>query len=154
MLPFHYKYIVTPLSMSSFQSTICMNAKVFLGGLCHDRVAERHLDPIIEGGRFGREFIRSEWKSLTSHSIFSIPTWDSGSPLVLGSMYPPHTRSRSTKGLIRARQGSVGRAQLPSHASSSLSSSLDVNKCLPPLQDPIAFCLYSPDLGVCVYRVS
>ena len=47
-------------------------------------------------------------------------------------MYPPHTRSCSTETWIGASQRTLGRPLLPSAASSSLSSLLDVNKCLPP----------------------
>ena len=45
----------------------------------------------------GGEFIHLAWKSFTSRSISSIPFWGNGLPLLLGSMYPSHTRSRSTK---------------------------------------------------------
>ena len=34
-------------------STTWGDAKVFPGGLCHDRVPEGRLGPILEGGRFG-----------------------------------------------------------------------------------------------------
>ena len=81
---------------------------------------------------WGGEFIRSEWKSFTSLSILAIPSQDNGFLLVLRSMYPPHTRSCSTETWTGASQRSLGRALLPSAASSSLFSSLDVNKCLPP----------------------
>ena len=82
---------------------------------------------------WGGEFIRSEWKSFTSRSILHFPSLDNGLPLAVESMYPPHTRSRSTVAWTGASQGSRGRALLPSGSSSSLSSSLDVNKCLPAL---------------------
>ena len=88
----------------------------------------KHLKEDVLGG----EFIRSEWKSFTSRSILAIPSRGNGFPLILISMYPPHTRLRSTETWTGATQGSLGRALLPSAASSSLFSSLDVNKCLPP----------------------
>ena len=81
---------------------------------------------------WGGEFIRSEWKSLTSCSIFAILSRGNGSPLLLKSRYLPHTRSCSTDTWTRASQGSLRHALLPSATSSLLSSSLDVNKCLPP----------------------
>ena len=97
----------------------------------------------------GGEFIRSEWKSFTSHSILSTPSLGIALPLLLESMYPHHTRSRSTVAWTGASQGSLTHALLPSGASSSLSSSLDVNKCGPALPVLIAFCLCSPGLGAC-----
>ena len=54
----------------------------------------------------GGEFIRSEWKSFTSRSILRFPSSDNGLPLEVESMYPPHTRSRSTKTWTGASQGS------------------------------------------------
>ena len=98
---------------------------------------------------WGGEFIRSEWKSFTSRSILRFPSSDNGLPLAVESMYPPHTRSRSTVAWTGASQGSRGRALFPSGSSSSLSSSLDVNKCLPALLVLIAFSLCSPGLGAC-----
>ena len=81
---------------------------------------------------WGGEFIRSEWKLFTSRSILRFPSSNNGLPLAVESMYPPHTRSHSTETWIGTSQGLRGRALLPSSLSSSLSSSLDVNKCLPP----------------------
>ena len=98
---------------------------------------------------WGGEFIRFEWKSITSCSILSIPSLGIGLPLLLELMYPPHIRSRSIKAWNRASQGSLGRALLPSDASSSLFSSLDVNKCGPAIPVLIAFLLCSPSLGAC-----
>ena len=95
------------------------------------------------------EFMHSEWKSFTSRSILSTPSLGIALRLLLESMYPPHTRSRSTVTWTGASQGSLTRALLPSGASSSLSSSLDVNKCGPALPVLIAFCLCSPGLGAC-----
>ena len=95
----------------------------------------------------GGEFIRSEWKSFTSHSILRFPSSDNGLPLAVESMYPSHTRSRSTETWTGASQESRGSDLLPSGSSPSPSSSLDVNKCLPPLLVLIAFSLCSPGLG-------
>ena len=98
---------------------------------------------------WGGEFIHSEWKSFTLRSILRFPSSNNGLPLAVESMYPPHTRSRSTETWTGASQGSRGRALLPSGSSSSLSSSLDVNKCLPALLVLIAFSLCLLGLGAC-----
>ena len=97
----------------------------------------------------GGEFIRSEWKSFTSRSTLSTPSLGIVLPLLLESMYPPHTSSHSTVAWTGASQGSLTCALLPSGASSSLSSLLDINKCGPALPVLIAFCLCSPGLGAC-----
>ena len=98
---------------------------------------------------WGGEFIHSECKSFTSQSILHFPSLDNGLPLAVESMYPPHTMSISTETWAGASQGSRGCALLPSGSSSSLSSSLDVNKCLLALLVLIAFSVCSPGLGAC-----
>ena len=95
------------------------------------------------------EFIHSEWKSFTSRSILSMPYLHVGWPLLVESRYPPHTRLRSTEAWTGASQWSLGYTILTSGASSSLSSSLDANKCGPGLPVLIAFCLCSLGLGAC-----
>ena len=122
-------------------STACGDTKVFWVacaaiGYLRDAWAQYSREDF-----WGGESIRLEWKSFISRSILAIPSWDNGFPLVLRSMNPPHTRSRSTETWTGASQRSLGRALLPSLASSSLSSSLDVKKCLPPYRfsSPSAF---------------
>ena len=88
-------------------SIACKGAKVFLGGLCYDRISKRYLGSTFERGCFEREFIRSEWKLFILHSIFSIPSWGNGLPLLLGSMYALHPRSLFKKAWARARQGAA-----------------------------------------------
>ena len=63
-------------------------------GYVGDAWAQQLREHVLE-----KEFIRSQWKSFTSHSIFSILILDNGLPLVLWSKYLSHTRSRSTKRL-------------------------------------------------------
>ena len=79
----------------------------------------------------GGVFIHSRWNLFTSHFVSSIATLVASLPLVLGLMYPSHTRSCCLKVLLGAIQGYLGHVVSPSGASSSLSSLLDVDKCLP-----------------------
>ena len=51
----------------------CGDAKVFLGGLCHDRVPKRRLAPILGGARLGggSSSLRVEVVHLTFYLVYS-----------------------------------------------------------------------------------
>ena len=110
----------------------CEDAKVFPGGLCHDRISKRRLGTIFERERFGRRFhsFRVEVVHFMFYLVYSfLRQWLASST---GSDVPGPHKVTLTKAWIGASQGSLGHALLPSGASSSLSSSLVQNKCGPP----------------------
>ena len=132
-------------------STACRDAKVISRQLVPWWCISEMVGPNIrERTVWGGEFIRLEWKSFTSRSILAFSFFKQwlGSSGGIDVPTPTQGHAPPWHGL-EASQGSWGCALLPSGSSSSLSSLLHVNKCLPPLLVLIAFSLCSLGLGAC-----